>query len=60
MRQIVDNVVRQGKVATSNDEREEGVRKLLQHVKADADVDATTIATVGEKGWDGFLYAIRK
>lgn len=35
-----------------------GIRKLLEHLKEDREVDATTIATVGEKAYDGFLYAI--
>ncbi|RPD66054.1 S-adenosyl-L-methionine-dependent methyltransferase [Lentinus tigrinus ALCF2SS1-7] len=58
---IVDNVVRQGRVADpeANEEDIVGVRKLLEHLKTDEDVDATTIATVGEKGYDGFLYGIR-
>ncbi|CAL1704839.1 unnamed protein product [Somion occarium] len=57
---VVDNVVREGRVAdpTCNHESSEGVRKLLRHLKDDRDVDATTIATVGEKGYDGFLYAL--
>jgi predicted O-methyltransferase YrrM len=60
--QIVDNVVRRGLVAdpTYTDEKVEGVRNLLRYLKTDRDVEATTIATVGEKGHDGFLYAIRK
>ena len=59
--QIVDNVVRQGRVADpdDNDANIEGVRKLLEHLKTDKDIDATTIATVGEKGYDGFLFGIR-
>ncbi|EGO02321.1 hypothetical protein SERLA73DRAFT_178203 [Serpula lacrymans var. lacrymans S7.3] len=57
---IVDNVVRNGKVAdpTYSDEPVEGIRKLLKNLKGDTSVDATTIGTVGEKGYDGFLYAI--
>lgn len=53
--------MRQGRVADPeyNDESVEGVRKLLEHIKTDTNVDATTIGTVGEKGWDGFLYAVR-
>ena len=60
--QIVDNVVRRGLVAdpTYTDDRVEGVRDLLRYLKTDRDVEATTMATVGEKGLDGFLYAIRK
>ena len=42
-----------------DDESVVGVRKLLEHLKTDTNVDATTIGTVGEKGYDGFLYAIR-
>ncbi|KAL6308969.1 O-methyltransferase family 3 protein [Sparassis latifolia] len=58
---IVDNVVRGGSVAdpSTKDNNSEGVRKLLNYLKTDVEVDATTIATVGEKGYDGFLYAIR-
>ena len=59
--QIVDNVVRHGRVSDpeNNESGTLGTRKLLEYLKADKNVDATTIATVGEKGWDGFLYAIR-
>ncbi|KAF9820219.1 hypothetical protein IEO21_01652 [Rhodonia placenta] len=58
---IVDNVVRHGRVAdpAQNDASSIGTRKLLEHLKTDKDVDATTISTVGEKGWDGFTYIIR-
>ncbi|EPT06002.1 hypothetical protein FOMPIDRAFT_1110334 [Fomitopsis schrenkii] len=58
---IVDNVVRQGKVAdpTNADPRVEGVRALLKHLKTDNEVEATTIATVGEKGWDGYTYIVK-
>ncbi|KAJ7921370.1 O-methyltransferase [Mycena leptocephala] len=59
---IVDNVGRKGSPVdpTNTDPRVEGVRKLLRYIKDDAEVEATTIHTVGEKGFDGFLYAIRK
>ncbi|KAJ3746492.1 O-methyltransferase family 3 protein [Lentinula detonsa] len=58
---IVDNVVRFGRVADpeQSDANIEGVRLLLNALKSDQDVDATTMATVGEKGYDGFIYAIR-
>ncbi|OCH95543.1 O-methyltransferase family 3 protein [Obba rivulosa] len=58
---IVDNVARKGLVPdeTLNDANLEGVRKLLRYLKDDKEVDATTISTVGEKGYDGFLYAVR-
>lgn len=60
--QIVDNVVRAGLVANPEytDEGTEGVRKLLRAIEGDKEVEATTIATVGEKGYDGFIYAIKK
>ena len=59
---IVDNVVRRGRVAdpAQTDEGIEGVRRLLKHVKQDKGIESSTIATVGEKGYDGFLYAIKK
>jgi hypothetical protein len=33
---------------------------LLKGIEGDEEVDATTIATVGEKGYDGFIYATKK
>jgi len=59
---IVDNVVRRGLVADPNysDENVEGVRALLKLIQGDEEVDAISIGMVGEKGHDGFLYAIRK
>jgi len=58
---ITDNVVRRGKVANpeESDSRIEGVRRLLEVIKADPEVSATTISTVGEKGYDGFIYALK-
>ncbi|PPQ99298.1 hypothetical protein CVT24_009166 [Panaeolus cyanescens] len=60
---IVDNVVRRGKVADpqyQDDPNLQGVRDLVHLIKDDPEVEATTIATVGEKGYDGFLYAVRQ
>lgn len=59
---IVDNVVRNGHVADPDkiDPSIEGVRKLLEYIRHDSTVEATTVSTVGEKGYDGFLYAINK
>ena len=45
---------------THSDTMVEGIRGLLRHVKEDKDVEATTIHTVGEKGLDGFMYAVKK
>ncbi|KAF5384388.1 hypothetical protein D9615_003398 [Tricholomella constricta] len=59
---IVDNVVRNGSVSDPalSDPSLEGVRELLKAIQGDKEVDATTIGTTGEKGYDGFLYAIRR
>ena len=58
----MDNVVRSGLVADPGytDEKTEGVRRLLKAMEGDEEVEATTVATVGEKGYDGFIYAIKK
>ncbi|KAK7049809.1 hypothetical protein VNI00_005239 [Paramarasmius palmivorus] len=58
---IVDNVVRYGRVADpeQTDAKVEGVRHLLNFLQQDRGVEATTIGTVGEKGYDGFLYAVK-
>jgi predicted O-methyltransferase YrrM len=57
---IVDNVVRDGKLAdpAANDEQTLGNRRLHDLLKADESVQATTIQTVGHKGWDGFTVVI--
>lgn len=53
---IADNVVRQGGVIDPNhpDVRVQGVRRFLAMVAAEPRVSATTIQTVGSKGYDGF------
>ena len=57
---VVDNVVRQGALANpeSDDPRVQGVRRLHETVAANPRVSATTIQTVGAKGYDGFLLAV--
>lgn len=60
---IVDNVVRKGRVSNEKIKEEEdssvrGVRELLRYVQSQPTVEATTIATVGDKGHDGFMYSI--
>jgi hypothetical protein len=54
--------VRYGLVAdpSHSDDNVEGVRTLLKAMKGDEEVAATTIATAGEKGYDGFMYAVKK
>ncbi|KAH7890076.1 O-methyltransferase-domain-containing protein [Phlebopus sp. FC_14] len=58
---ITDNVVRDGDVADpqNTDPKNIGVRELLAALKDDTEVEAASVATVGEKGYDGFLYAIK-
>ncbi len=53
---IVDNVVRKGAVidATSEDPAVQGVRRFNTLLAAEKGVSATTIQTVGSKGYDGF------
>jgi hypothetical protein len=54
--------VRRGRVSDVEytDGSVEGTRRLLKYIQDDPEIEATTISTVGEKGWDGFLYALRK
>jgi len=57
---IVDNVVRGGNVLDENtaDPDARGVRRLNEVMAADPSVSATTIQTVGAKGYDGFSIAV--
>lgn len=57
---IVDNVVRDGALADPNtkDEAVMGVRRLHDLIKSEPRVTATTIQTVGVKGYDGFTMAV--
>jgi predicted O-methyltransferase YrrM len=57
---IVDNVVRAGRVADaeSDDASVLGTRRLTEAVAQEPRVSATTIQTVGSKGYDGFLLAL--
>lgn len=57
---IVDNVIRDGAVvdAGSEDPRIHGVRRFHQMLTSDDRVEATTIQTVGVKGYDGFTMAL--
>jgi predicted O-methyltransferase YrrM len=53
---IVDNVVRKGAVVDPNstDPSVQGVRQFNELLASERRVNATTIQTVGSKGWDGF------
>lgn len=57
---IADNVVRGGALAEaeSDDEKVRAQRELHELAAADPRVAATTIQTVGGKGYDGFLIAL--
>jgi predicted O-methyltransferase YrrM len=57
---ITDNVVRDGALidGDSGDGRVRGVRAFHDLLSGRADVDATTIQTVGAKGYDGFNLAV--
>jgi predicted O-methyltransferase YrrM len=57
---VVDNVVRDGAVvdAATTDVNVQGVRRFNDVVAAEPRVSATTIQTVGSKGYDGFTLAV--
>jgi predicted O-methyltransferase YrrM len=57
---ILDNVVREGRVANPADDTEsaQGVRKAFELMKRDKRLESTAIQTVGSKGWDGFAIAL--
>ncbi|MBJ7458325.1 MAG: O-methyltransferase [Thermoleophilaceae bacterium] len=57
---VVDNVIRDGTLADASavDPDTVGNRRLHAMLKSDKAVQATTIQTVGHKGWDGFTIAI--
>jgi predicted O-methyltransferase YrrM len=58
---VGDNTVRDGAVADagSDDERVTGARRFHEVVGAEAGVDATGVQTVGVKGYDGFVLALK-
>ena len=57
---VVDNVVRNGALIdeSSADPNVQGVRRLHEALTTDERVTATTIQTVGSKGYDGFTIAV--
>jgi predicted O-methyltransferase YrrM len=57
---IVDNVVRKGAVAdaASSDPSVRGVRRFNEILAQERRVSATTLQTVGSKGYDGFTLAL--
>ncbi|KIY46133.1 S-adenosyl-L-methionine-dependent methyltransferase [Fistulina hepatica ATCC 64428] len=59
---FVDNVVLGGAVAGLSHAMRgvEGVRDMLETLPADTEVECTVVGTTTSRGYDGFLYAIRK
>jgi predicted O-methyltransferase YrrM len=57
---IVDNVIRDGALidAKSEDASVQGARRLHEMLATEPRVNATTIQTVGSKGYDGFTVAL--
>ncbi len=57
---VADNVIRDGAVIESDSERPEvrGSRRLHELLAGEPRVSATTIQTVGAKGYDGFTLAL--
>jgi predicted O-methyltransferase YrrM len=53
---VADNVVRKGQLAdpASKDANVQGMRRFIDAVATDTRVEATTLQTVGAKGYDGF------
>lgn len=57
---VFDNAVRDGKIinAASRDPTIKAVRQLYDAIAAEPRVSATSIQTVGAKGYDGFVMAV--
>jgi predicted O-methyltransferase YrrM len=57
---VFDNVIRDGKVvdAATSDPLVQGVRRLYEDIAAEPRVSATSIQTVGAKGYDGFCMVV--
>jgi predicted O-methyltransferase YrrM len=57
---VVDNVVRNGALLDDSGQKPDvvGVRRLHEQLAVDRRVSATTVQTVGTKGYDGFTLAV--
>ena len=57
---VVDNVVRAGEVVDANSDKPmvQGIRRFNDSLATYPNVSATTVQTVGAKGYDGFTIAI--
>lgn len=58
---IVDNVVRKEQLAEDmDDSRLQGARRVVENVGKDERLEGAVVQTVGEKNYDGFLFAVVK
>lgn len=57
---VVDNIVRQGKIADagSEDESVQGSRRTIERLAAEPRLSSVVMQTVGSKGHDGFAIAV--
>jgi predicted O-methyltransferase YrrM len=57
---VIGNVVREGDVveAASADAATQGVRRMNERIAAEPSVTATTLQTVGGKGYDGLAFVL--
>src|SRR5262245_4790301 len=57
---VIDNVIREGGVVDprSGDEMVRGVRRMNERIAAEPRVTATTLQTVGSKGYDGLAFVV--
>ncbi|KAH7075842.1 O-methyltransferas-like protein family 3 [Paraphoma chrysanthemicola] len=58
---IVDNVVRKGQLAKeTTDPRIAGARRVVENIGKDERLEGVVVQTVGDKNYDGFLFAVAK
>jgi predicted O-methyltransferase YrrM len=58
---IVDNVVRKGQLASpSDDPRIAGARRVVENIGKDDRLEGVVVQTVGDKDYDGFVFAVVK
>jgi len=57
---VIDNVVREGEIvdAASPDAAVQGVRRMNERIAGESRVTATTLQTVGGKGYDGLAFVL--
>lgn len=57
---VVDNVVRGGRIVdpSNTDPRVNGTRQVIENAGKDPRVDSVVLQTVGDKGHDGWLWAV--